>query len=139
LPPSRFSWTSLARSESRLSDQSDFTHSSHSRHEAIVHALRFLIGKLPHGELFNQTDCEMSHGIHDNEVFGVATTGTISTPCSALRRKATGDSDQRFFVLWAFGIEKTLHFGWLAQAGECSHRAQPHRPHLSPALKSSSI
>ena len=51
----------------------------------------------------------------------------------------SGHCYERFFFLCAFGGEKTLHLGWLAQAGECSRRAQPHRPHLSPALKSSSI
>ena len=44
------------------------------------------------------------------------------------------DCDQRFLGFCALGAEKTLHFGWLAQTGAWSRRAQPHRPHLSLAL-----
>jgi hypothetical protein len=38
----------------------------------FVHPMKFRIGKLSHGEAFDQADCEMSHGIYDSELFGVA-------------------------------------------------------------------
>ena len=68
----------------------------------FFHPLHFFVGKVSHGEAFQQPDCEMSRGIHEYRIFGGAADGSKPVLESRLLFPigpgGTADCDQRFFV-----------------------------------------